>query len=352
MVQMNFSEIEDNSIVRDIIDVAFMHTQFVKNIQFFIYMMFHTAPFMVQMFFTKTINQSIHTACCMSMIFCQLFFIIFEFMDMNMRRKGLWDYMKDRENRLDIVSFFFIMFYAFMRVAYVNSYIIEIDDAANDMKLKGWDYWARVLIPLYNFIVYTLTFFKIINYLRVWPAFGNLIELIYMSVDEIKTFIQFMVLWAVYFALSFRILGAHFDQENYSKGYDHDHGDYPLIDHVSVLIFQSIRNSIGDLNVPHYLYWEARFNAGEKVIGASFIYLIWIIWFINVGLMVIMLVNFLIAIVSQVFERISGEQMQTSYKIRAEQNLEVARYSAFLFPETHRDFFVLASATDSNEKSD
>lgn len=59
--------------------------------------------------------------------------------------------------------------------------------------------------------------------------------------------------------------------------------------------------------MPHYLYWEDRYNNGEKFIGHFFIYLIWVIWFVNVALMVIMLVNFLIAIVSQVFERISGE---------------------------------------------
>ena len=44
--------------------------------------------------------------------------------------------------------------------------------------------------------------------------------------------------------------------------------------------------------------------------------------------------------------------MQTSYRIKAEQNLEIARYFAFLFPESHSDFFVLASATDAAGKSD
>lgn len=44
--------------------------------------------------------------------------------------------------------------------------------------------------------------------------------------------------------------------------------------------------------------------------------------------------------------------MQTSYRIRAEQNLEIARYTAYMFPEAHRDFFVLASATDAAGKSD
>lgn len=173
----------------------------------------------------------------MSMVFCQIFFLAFEFMDLRMRRKGLFEYLRDRENRLDIISAILIITYGLMRTAYVNTYLIEIGDAAKDMKLEGGDYWARVLVPLYNFLIFTLTFLKVISYLKVHADFGNLVELIRLSIDEIKVFLIFMILWAVYFALSFRILGAHFDQENFDTGYDHDHGDYPLIDAIPVLIF-------------------------------------------------------------------------------------------------------------------
>lgn len=51
IVQMNSGEIEENSIIRDIIDVAFMDTAFFKNVQLTIFMLFHVGPMLTQMFF-------------------------------------------------------------------------------------------------------------------------------------------------------------------------------------------------------------------------------------------------------------------------------------------------------------
>lgn len=69
-------------------------------------------------------------------------------------------------------------------------------------------------------------------------------------------------------------------------------------------LLQNFRNSIGDLSTPHYLYWEARYNGGEKIASEAMILIIWMLWFGEVYLMVIILTNFLIALVSQVYEQI------------------------------------------------
>lgn len=69
-------------------------------------------------------------------------------------------------------------------------------------------------------------------------------------------------------------------------------------------LFQSFRNSIADLGTPHYKYWETRWTKGDKKFSQFAILFIWAVWISQVYLMCIMLTNFLIAIVSQVFEQV------------------------------------------------
>ena len=348
---MNYEEIEDNSVIREIIDVAFYHTKCLNSVLLSIYLTFHVIPTIMQVMFPHTIGPDVLSACCMSSIFCHVFLIGFEFMDLRMRRTGLWGYITDVDNLFDIINITTMITFGLFRNFFTRSYMLETPEAKQDMQLEGSAYYAKIIMPFANWAVLTLTFTRILRFLKVYPSFGNLVELITLSFKEVQVFMGFMLLWAIYFALSFRMLGADFDDGNFEGDYDHDHGDYPLIPPILVLTFQSIRNAIGDLAPPHVKYWEARYNAGEHFIGHLFIYLIWAVWFANVGLMIIMLLNFLIAIISQVFERVSGEKMQMDYKIRAQQNLEVARYRAFWNDEDNRDFFILASPNDAAEKS-
>jgi len=52
------------------------------------------------------------------------------------------------------------------------------------------------------------------------------------------------------------------------------------------------------------------------------IYLLWLLWFLNIFLMLIMLLNFLIAVISQTYERVASSQISYTYKDRAEMNQE------------------------------
>jgi hypothetical protein len=52
------------------------------------------------------------------------------------------------------------------------------------------------------------------------------------------------------------------------------------------------------------------------------IYIVWFIWLFNIILMVIILLNFLIAVISQTYERVVSQQVRFSYSNKAEMNLE------------------------------
>lgn len=119
---------------------------------------------------------------------------------------------------------------------------------------------------------------------------------------------------------------------NQPDEYDPDFGDYPKVPGVVVFLLQNLRNSIGDSAPPHYKYWEERFTGGDKVKAEIMILLIWFLWILEVYLMLIILTNFLIALVSQIYEQIMNEKMLTIYRAKSKLNFEYVQYQAFWQP--------------------
>jgi hypothetical protein len=64
---------------------------------------------------------------------------------------------------------------------------------------------------------------------------------------------------------------------------------------------QAFRNSIGDLAPPSYEYWEEMKSKG-KTSALVMIYMIWGFWLFQIVSFTILLLNFLIAVISQSYE--------------------------------------------------
>jgi hypothetical protein len=68
---------------------------------------------------------------------------------------------------------------------------------------------------------------------------------------------------------------------------------------VTIRFLQTWRNSIGDIGVPTYPYWSAMIMDEQQELKARMmIALIWFIWVTQQLLILIILLNFLIALVS------------------------------------------------------
>ena len=61
------------------------------------------------------------------------------------------------------------------------------------------------------------------------------------------------------------------------------------------------------------------------------IYLCWFGWAIQAFIMVVILLNFLIAVISQTYERINSEKVIYTYQDKADLNLEYYSFKHFLF---------------------
>jgi uncharacterized membrane protein len=102
------------------------------------------------------------------------------------------------------------------------------------------------------------------------------------------------------------------------------------------MLILAFRNSIGDLQSPQYERWLNYIAANQNDPirsgqGYFIIYLLWGLWFGNIILMVILLLNFLIAIISQTYERVAGSQSNYTYKDRADMNQEAMTILSALY---------------------
>mmetsp|Transcript_19632 Transcript_19632/g.30271 ORF Transcript_19632/g.30271 Transcript_19632/m.30271 type:complete len:202 (+) Transcript_19632:2112-2717(+) len=160
---------------------------------------------------------------------------------------------------------------------------------------------------LLKLLIVMQAFLKVLFFMKIFAEYGFLVQMIFLSIVDVGPFMTFFSLWVLYFTIEFKILKWEMDEEEY-KG---------LTEFVQRLIL-TFRNSIGDLSLPGYDKWLEQPTWESKLVVS----LLWLMWFVNIFLMLIMLLNFLIAVISQTYERVASSQISYTYKDRAEMNQE------------------------------
>ena len=127
--------------------------------------------------------------------------------------------------------------------------------------------------------------------MRMNTKFGMLVELVRRVSYDVIPFTLFTMMWVVMMTMLYIILGS----------YDtYDTGDHliPFVNHV----ISTFENMVGNINNPSDAYWSNQLKKGlenhHKVGSYVAIYLIWFLWFMNQFFLLIILLNFLIAVIS------------------------------------------------------
>lgn len=99
---------------------------------------------------------------------------------------------------------------------------------------------------------------------------------------------------------------------------------YPGINKIFAYLIYSFRNSIGDLATPNYDSWLLQYQEGKisLISRNSIVTLAWAIWLFQAIFMVIILLNYLIAVIAQAYERVVNQRVIYSYVHKAEINLD------------------------------
>jgi hypothetical protein len=109
--------------------------------------------------------------------------------------------------------------------------------------------------------------------------------------------------------------------------------DYPGMQKFFALFLMTFRNSIGDLAPPDYAFWineteefeiepDVKDTAIKSYYRYIFIILVWIVWVFQIVFMIILLLNFLIADISEKYEMVIGERTLNVYHDKASLNKE------------------------------
>jgi|TARA_B110000285_G_C14601452_1_gene370853 hypothetical protein len=126
-------------------------------------------------------------------------------------------------------------------------------------------------------------------------------------------FTIYFLLYTLFFAFLYKILGLQLDDEVY----------LPVEINSSFFgyFIYAMRNSIGDLADPDYSLWLENKEEGTSA-NWLMIILCWLFWIINALLMIIVLLNFLIAVISQSYEAVVSLRNIYTYSHKADINLE------------------------------
>ena len=112
------------------------------------------------------------------------------------------------------------------------------------------------------------------------------------------------------------------------------------------MIIAQTRSAFGDPQPPSYDYWTARLNAGDTNWSRFYIAVIWISWFIQFYILIILLLNLLISIVSETYNQILEIEVITKFKGRLDLNEHYAN-EFYFSDEMNKTIYQMVFCTKS-----
>ena len=158
-------------------------------------------------------------------------------------------------------------------------------------------------------IIIMAAFLKFMTFLKVDSGFGLLVDSVSQCIIDCIPFTTFLCAWMGLFCLLYRIMGMRIDD-----------GDYGTLNSIATYGIQTYRNTVGDDAVPLLPFWDKQTK--NPYIGKFMCFMIWFTWLFNSFLLMLILLNFLIAILSASFEDMQNKAVQFEYKAKCQMNVD------------------------------
>ena len=141
------------------------------------------------------------------------------------------------------------------------------------------DFRSAIQIYMMTAIL-TIMFSKICFFIRIFNDYGLLVNLVQTCLSDIVPFCIFLTIWLICFYLLYHVTGIESPDRSGQLGLNHENiQDF----------FYIWSNSIGNIH-----YWASTTVVSNEYVMA----LMSLIWFLNQFFVVIILLNFLIAVIS------------------------------------------------------
>lgn len=167
--------------------------------------------------------------------------------------------------------------------------------------------------------------------------------MITQSLYDLRPFFICYIFFTNFFVILYAVMEVQIDEELLTKGSEDSLGYYGL------LFLAVWRNSVGKLGVPNY---EEIANQKDSIIMPISVGIIWIIYFVQILFMLVIGLNFMIAIIESTFSSVNDDKMSYLYRNKAEMNLEsfeiLQYFSTFRTCEEYRAI-IFSTFTDNQD---
>ena len=134
-------------------------------------------------------------------------------------------------------------------------------------------------------------------------------------------------------------------------------GDYPDLHEFTGILIQTWRNSLANVAVPDYSKWIENLRAEEKdenigLYSYTMIFLIWMIWYLNLLFILLILTNFLISIVGNAYGAAIEEDVEIIFALKSDLNQEVSLFNKWQGRVTPLDSLIIVGETEDVDEAD
>jgi hypothetical protein len=165
----------------------------------------------------------------------------------------------------------------------------------------------------YKLIIIILAFFKVMFFMRVFERFGFMVQMILSCLTDLVPFIVYFITFLLMYSLCFTSLNVLTDDEVNGAS---------NLSQFQRTFLQAFRTSIGELGMPTYkttVVDNPKLSEYQKNVK---IFLIWFVWFTQTFSMLVVMLNFIIAVITSTYERVNIDQKFISYQHKASLNQE------------------------------
>lgn len=150
-------------------------------------------------------------------------------------------------------------------------------------------------------------FLKLLDSMRTWNSVSFIARMLISVFLSLTRFLMLFLLLILVFMFAQTALGLHFDPDENGQDTAYTSG----IGGLAHFIF-TLRTSLGDFDVDPY---------SDLPFASQFV--IWIMWMLTVGVNTIVFLNFLIAVISDVYEQIMATRTEEIFLKKAELLIEI-----------------------------
>ena len=134
-------------------------------------------------------------------------------------------------------------------------------------------------------------------------------------------------------------------------------GDYPDLNEFVAVLLQTWRNSLDNVAVPDYSRWSENLRAEEKeealgLYSYTMIFLIWMIWYLNLLFILLVLTNFLISIVGNAYGGAIDQDVEIIYALKSDLNQEVGLFNKWQGRVYPLDSLVVVAEAEAPDEAD